>query len=182
MLDAVRQQLMTPFGPRTLAPADANYRGHYAGNVVERDRAYHQGSVHPWLLGHYVTAYLQVHGRGPGARAEARQLLEPCLAHLAAAGQGQLCELFDGDAPHRPGGAIAAAASVAEVLRAYVQDVLDRQPGPRTVRHARAGRRRMSGPAFGGRPEEPPWGRQNVVASLPLGRRRPGHLGHVGRG
>ncbi len=133
VLDAVRLNLMTPFGPRTLAPSDPNYRGHYAGNVVERDRAYHQGSVHLWLLGHYVTAYLRVHGRGPGARAEARQLLEPCLAHLAGPGQGQLPELFDGDAPHRPGGAIAAAASVAEVLRAYVQDVLDRRPTDRST-------------------------------------------------
>jgi predicted glycogen debranching enzyme len=138
VLDAVRTVLMTPFGPRTLAPADANYRGHYAGNVVERDRAYHQGSVHPWLLGHYVTAYLKVNGRGPGARAEARQLLEPCLAYLRSAGEGQLCELFDGDAPHRPGGAIAAATSVAELLRAYAQEVLDRQPNDRatTVRPA----------------------------------------------
>ena len=131
VLDAVRTLLMTPFGPRTLSPADPNYRGHYAGNIVERDRAYHQGSVHPWLLGHYVTAYLKVHGRGAGARAEARQLLEPCLDRLRTAGEGQLCELFDGDAPHRPGGAIAAATSVAELLRAYAQDVLDRHPPSR---------------------------------------------------
>ena len=132
VLEAVRTSLMTPFGPRTLAPADGNYRGHYAGNVLERDRAYHQGSVHPWLLGHYVSAYLKVHGRGPGARAEARQLLEPCLIHLRTVGEGQLCELFDGDAPHRPGGAIAAASSVAELLRAYAEDVLDRPPPDRT--------------------------------------------------
>ena len=128
LLDVVRTQLMTPFGPRTLAPADPAYRGHYAGDIVSRDRAYHQGSVHPWLLGHYVTAYLKIHGRGAGARAEARQLLEPCLAYLRTVGCGQLCELFDGDAPHRPGGAIASAAAVAELLRSYAQDVLDRRP------------------------------------------------------
>ncbi len=128
VLDACRSALLTPYGLRTLAPSDPNYRGHYAGDVVQRDRAYHQGSVYPWLLGHYVTAYLKVHGRGPGVRSEARQFLEPCLAYLRGPGQGQLCELFDGDAPHRPGGAIAAAISVAEVLRAYAQEVLDRRP------------------------------------------------------
>jgi predicted glycogen debranching enzyme len=131
VLETVRLQLLTPVGPRTLSPADGNYRGHYAGNVVERDRAYHQGSVHPWLLGHYVTAYLKVNGRGPGARGEAADLLAGCLAHLRTVGEGQLCELFDGDAPHRPGGAIASAASVAELLRAYAEDVLDRQPAER---------------------------------------------------
>ncbi len=133
VLETVRSQLMTPFGPRTLSPADGNYRGHYAGNIVERDRAYHQGAVHPWLLGHYVTAYLKVNGRGPGARGEAGELLAPCLNHLRTVGEGQLCELFDGDGPHRPGGAIAAAASVAELLRAYAEDVLDRQPAPRAA-------------------------------------------------
>ena len=133
VLDAVRTALMTPFGPRTLSPSDPGYRGHYAGNVVERERAYHQGSVHPWLLGHYVTAYLKVHGRGPGARAEAGQLLQPCLDYLRTAGVGQLCELFDGDAPHRPGGATAAALSVAELLRSYAHDVLDRRPADRVA-------------------------------------------------
>jgi predicted glycogen debranching enzyme len=131
VLEVVRSVLMTCFGPRTLAPADPAYRGHYAGDIVHRDRAYHQGSVHPWLLGHYVTAYLRVNGRGTGARAEARQLLEPCLEHLRTAGVGQLCELFDGDPTHRPGGAIAAAVSVSEVLRAYAQEVLDRRPADR---------------------------------------------------
>ena len=128
LLDTVRTRLMTPYGPRTLDPGDHQYRGHYSGDIVARDRAYHQGSVHPWLMGHYVTAYLKVHGRGPGVRAEARQLLEPLLAYFGGPGLGQLPELFDGEPPHAPGGAIAAAASVAEVLRAYAQDVLDQRP------------------------------------------------------
>ena len=102
VVETARQQLMTPVGPRTLSPADPAYRGHYAGDVVTRDRAYHQGSVHPWLLGHYVTAYLKVHGRGAGARAEARQLLDGCLAYLRDDGVGQLCELFDGGRPAPP--------------------------------------------------------------------------------
>jgi len=131
VLEKVRLQLLTPFGLRTLSPADHNYRGVYAGDVVARDRAHHQGSVFPWLLGPMVTAYVKIHGRGDGARREAEQLLLPCLKYLQSTGQGQLCELFDGDSPHRPGGAIAAAISVAELLRCYVEDVQNLQPDPR---------------------------------------------------
>ncbi len=128
VLEEMRALLLTPFGLRTLSPADPAYQNHYAGNVVNRDRAYHQGSVFPWLLGAYVTAYLRVNGRGQGARDEAKQLLSGCLGYLQGDGLGQLCELFDGDKPHRPGGAIASASSVAELLRAYSEDVLDRLP------------------------------------------------------
>lgn len=130
VLEKVRFELLTPFGLRSLTPNDHNYRGAYAGDVVSRDRAHHQGSVFPWLLGPMVTAYVKVHGRGEGARTEAGQLLAACLRYMRTAGMGQLCELFDGDSPHRPGGATASAASVAEVLRCYVEDVLNNQPDP----------------------------------------------------
>jgi predicted glycogen debranching enzyme len=128
VLEKVRAELLTPFGLRTLSPADHNYRGTYGGDVVSRDRAHHQGSVFPWLLGPMVTAYVRIHGTGAGARGEASQLIAGCLRYLRSAGQGQLCELFDGDAPHKPGGATAAAISVAELLRCYVEDVLNRAP------------------------------------------------------
>src|SRR5205823_1698111 len=78
----VVRDLLTPMGVRTLAPGDPNYQAHYRGNVVERDRAHHQGSVHPWLLGPMVTAYLKIHGHGSQARREARQMLQGCLAHI----------------------------------------------------------------------------------------------------
>ena len=128
VLEKVRTELLTPMGVRSLSPTDRNYAGHYAGDVVQRDRAHHQGSVFPWLIGPYIDAYLTVHGRGDGARREAREILQGCLHHLAGTGTGQLCELFDGAAPHRPGGAIAAAVSVAEVLRVFAQNVLRLHP------------------------------------------------------
>ncbi len=130
VLEKVRYELLTPFGLRSLSPNNHNYRGVYAGDVVARDRAHHQGSVFPWLLGPMVTAYMKVHGRGEGARHEAEQLLAGCLRYLRTTGQGQLCELFDGDSPHRPGGATASAISIAEVLRCYIEDVRDEQPFP----------------------------------------------------
>jgi predicted glycogen debranching enzyme len=134
VLERVYAELLVPPGVRTLSPADRSYQGHYAGNIVSRDRAYHQGSAFPWLLGAYVDAYLRVNGRGEGARGEAKQILEPCVNYLQGDGLGQLCELFDGDKPHRRGGAIASATSVAEVLRVYAEDVLGMSPPPQPTK------------------------------------------------
>ncbi|MEM3086898.1 MAG: amylo-alpha-1,6-glucosidase [Halobacteria archaeon] len=114
-LRAVEGRLLTPFGPRTLDPADPDYRGRYAGSPEERDRAYHQGAVWPWLLGPYLSAVLRV--RGPAAARRLRPLFEPFLPHLREAGLGTVSEVFDGDPPHRPGGCPSQAWSVAELLR-----------------------------------------------------------------
>ncbi|MGH7215083.1 MAG: amylo-alpha-1,6-glucosidase, partial [Tepidisphaeraceae bacterium] len=130
VLDKVTRDLLTPRGVRTLSPHDPSYQGRYAGNVVSRDRAYHQGTAYPWLLGPLVSATLRVLGRGEKARQQARQLLAPCLRHLHEDGLGQLPELFDGDPPHRPGGATASARSVGELLRALVEEVFDQAPRP----------------------------------------------------
>lgn len=127
-LERVMRDLVTPLGVRTLAPQDPAYCGRYGGNIIARDRAVHCGPAFPWLLGALVTAYLRVHGRGEGARREAAALLQPCIDHLRGDGVGQLPELFDGDSPQYPGGAVASALSVAEVLRAYHEDILNRAP------------------------------------------------------
>ena len=127
-LERVMRDLVTPTGVRTLSPNDPAYCGRYTGNVIARDRAVHCGPAFPWLLGPLVTAYVRVHGRAEGARREAAALLQPCINHLRGDGVRQLPELFDGDPPHWAGGAVASALSVAEVLRAYAEDVLDRAP------------------------------------------------------
>ena len=128
VLDKIRRELLTPVGMRTLSTDDPNYAGRYFGAVTTRDRAYHQGSVFPWLLGPYVATVVRTRGRSLLVREEARAILQSCLDHLTTNGLGQLCGLFDGDAPHHPGGLPASARSVAEVLRAYVEDVLDLAP------------------------------------------------------
>jgi glycogen debranching enzyme len=104
-------------GLRSLAPSDARYRGHYLGSPAERDSAYHQGTVWPWLLGPFALAHFRVHGNRP----EAQALLAAIGGHLAEAGIGSISEVFDGDAPHRPRGCVAQAWSVAEVLRAWFE-------------------------------------------------------------
>ena len=111
-------QLLTPLGLRTLSPSDPDYRPRYAGGPTERDGAYHQGTVWPWLLGPFVAAWLAVHGSGPEARAEARaRFLAPLRAHLDTAGLGHVSEVADGDPPHRPGGCPFQAWSLGELIR-----------------------------------------------------------------
>jgi len=122
VVDVVEWELLTPYGLRTLSPRDSNYHGRYEGGPASRDGAYHQGTVWPWLLGPFMTAYVKVHGHSEEARSRADRFLDPLRAHLLEAGLGQISEVFDGDFPHRPGGCFAQAWSVAEVLRMYVED------------------------------------------------------------
>jgi glycogen debranching enzyme len=118
MVDAVEERLLTPLGLRTLAREEPGYRPRYEGGVVERDRAYHQGTVWPWLIGPFVEAWVRVRGATSEAKAEARgRFLEPLLRHLHEAGLGHISEVADGDAPHNPGGCPFQAWSVAEAIR-----------------------------------------------------------------
>jgi predicted glycogen debranching enzyme len=123
VVSIVQQHLLTPYGLRTLAPSDPRYHGQYTGDAVSRDGAYHQGTVWPWLIGPFITAYVKVNGGSESARRQAERWLIPLKDHLEEAGLGHISEIFDGDAPHRPVGCIAQAWSVAEVLRAAVEDI-----------------------------------------------------------
>ncbi len=115
---AVEQHLLTPYGLRTLAPSDPRYIGRYEGGPRERDAAYHQGTVWPWLLGPFIAAYLRVHGKSAETSMRAAAILRTLFEHLLGAGLGQLPEIFDGDAPHRPDGCFAQAWSIAQVTEA----------------------------------------------------------------
>ncbi|MGB7544580.1 MAG: amylo-alpha-1,6-glucosidase, partial [Methanothrix sp.] len=118
VLDVVTRELVTPYGLRTLSPRDPRYAGRYEGGPASRDAAYHQGTVWPWLMGPYIDALLSIKGGSKAVRSSARELLRP-LRSLAAGGIDTLPEVFDGSSPHRPGGCISQAWSVAEVLRAW---------------------------------------------------------------
>jgi predicted glycogen debranching enzyme len=125
ILDLVKRDLLTPFGLRTLSPRDLQYRGRYGGSPESRDSAYHQGTVWPWLLGPYVSALFAVHGNNDATMAEARRILDPFRGHLLEAGVGQISEVFDGDPPHAPGGCIAQAWSVGQLLHIARQAGID---------------------------------------------------------
>jgi predicted glycogen debranching enzyme len=117
---AVQSKLLTPYGLRTLSPDAAGYRGQYSGPPRQRDEAYHQGTVWPYLIGPFVEAYLKVNEFSPESRKQAAEFIQPLLRHLTEDGCiGSISEIFDGDPPHQPKGCIAQAWSVAELIRTY---------------------------------------------------------------
>ncbi|MFN7972641.1 MAG: amylo-alpha-1,6-glucosidase [Acidobacteriota bacterium] len=118
---AIRRELLTPFGLRTLPPSDPAYRGRFTGPPESRDAAYHQGTVWPFLLEPMVAASLLWEGSGRIDRKAWRQFLDPILDHFANdACLGSCSEVFDGDPPHRAGGCFAQAWSVAALRRILV--------------------------------------------------------------
>jgi predicted glycogen debranching enzyme len=121
--DRVQSELLTPLGLRSLSPRDLNYRPRYEGGVFERDSAYHQGTVWPWLMGPFISAYVKVHKGTETARREAARMLRPFEEHLRSGMLGQVSEIADASSPYEPRGCAAQAWSVAELLRAAVEDV-----------------------------------------------------------
>jgi predicted glycogen debranching enzyme len=122
ILRVVERELLTPRGLRTLSPNDSRYIGRYEGDPRSRDGAYHQGTVWPWLIGPYITAYEKTFGEDAG-RKFATDWLNNFDDHLTEACLGQVSEIFDGDLPHTPRGCVAQAWSIAELLRAVVENV-----------------------------------------------------------
>jgi predicted glycogen debranching enzyme len=119
VVETVERRLLTPLGLRSLAPGEPGYRPHYGGGVWERDSAYHQGTVWPWLIGPFVEAWLRVRGDTAEAKREAdERFLSPLREHLGVAGLGHISEIADAESPHRPGGCPFQAWSLGELLRA----------------------------------------------------------------
>jgi predicted glycogen debranching enzyme len=123
IVNIVAEELLTPYGLRTLSPADSRYSGFYRGNTEERDAAYHNGTVWPWLLGPYITAYAKVFKDKTETRDKLRDLLKGIEEHLDTVCIGSISEIFDGDMPHEPNGCVSQAWSVAEVMRSYVENI-----------------------------------------------------------
>ncbi|MEM9926847.1 MAG: amylo-alpha-1,6-glucosidase, partial [Cyanobacteria bacterium P01_D01_bin.50] len=115
ILERASKSLLTPYGLRSLEPDDPEYIGKYIGNSVSRDRAYHQGTVWSWLIGPFICAWKRFRS------SEALPFdWEPLMHHfLSDACLGSISEIFDGDEPHAPKGAVAQAWSIAEVIRHY---------------------------------------------------------------
>jgi predicted glycogen debranching enzyme len=114
----VEQHLLTHLGLRSLAPAEAGFRAKYEGGVWERDSAYHQGTVWPWLMGPFVEAWVRVHGNTDSVRRQARsRFLGAVFPHLHEAGLGHISEITDAEPPYLPRGCPWQAWSLGEVLR-----------------------------------------------------------------
>lgn len=138
ILAVAERDLLTDYGLRTLSPSDSHYIGRYEGDPYHRDSAYHQGTVWPWLLGPYVTAYARAFQTDPEDAMDACEKAGLCVDcfrhHLRKAGLGTISEILDGDAPFEPRGCIGQAWSVAEVLRVLVEDVHGVRPNAAPVR------------------------------------------------
>jgi len=130
MVETVRNRLWGRYGLRTLASSDPRYMGRYKGDRRQRDRAYHNGTVWAWLTGPFVTAFLKTKKYAQKWRSFAfENFLKPLFQEEPLrVGLGTISEIFDGDPPHEPDGCIAQAWSVAEPLRAYVEDVALKRP------------------------------------------------------
>jgi predicted glycogen debranching enzyme len=114
VVETVARELVTPLGLRSLSPRHPDFKPNYHGDLVTRDAAYHQGTVWSWLIGPYIDAVLRVF---PDGHRMARQALDGLIGHLGENCIGYVSEVFDAQAPFTPGGCVAQAWGVAELLR-----------------------------------------------------------------
>ena len=118
ILATVESKLLTPLGLRSLSPDDPGYNAVYSGGVLERDGAYHQGTVWPWLIGPFVEAWFNVNGKSKKTADEAKsRFLYPLEAHLETSGLGHISEIADASSPFHPRGCPFQAWSLSEFIR-----------------------------------------------------------------
>ena len=128
IVEQVQNDLLTVFGLRTLSPHDQNYKGYYIGDY-NKDEAYHNGTVWPWLLGSFIKAYVKINKNNTKARKKAfDEFLKPMLQVYGDSWDGSIHEIFDAEPVYIPRGCISQAWSVAEVLRCWVEDIENKKP------------------------------------------------------
>lgn len=115
VLNFVTRELRTPKGLRSLSPKSYGYQAQCNGTQLQRERAYYNGSVWPWLLGPYFEACLKLYGLG--AISFIQRTLIGMEEELHEHGIATISELFDGNPPFQGRGAISFAMSVGEILR-----------------------------------------------------------------
>ncbi len=115
ILDVLESELLTPRGLRSLSPKNEMYEGIYEGDQDTRDLAYHQGTVWPWLLEHFALGYLEVHKKS--GQSLIKRLYDGFEEVLMIRGIGSISEVYDGNPPHEPRGALSQATGVAALLR-----------------------------------------------------------------
>jgi glycogen debranching enzyme len=124
----INEKLLTIFGLRTLPKNDIKYFGNYIG-FHNKDEAYHNGTVWPWLLGPFITSYIKVNGNKTSTRKYAcDNFISPMIEVFGKTWDGSIYEIFDGDPPYIPRGCINQAWSIAEILRSWVEDIEQIRP------------------------------------------------------
>lgn len=117
VLRSIERELLTTRGLRTLSPKNPLYKGVYEGNQDQRDHAYHQGSTRSWLIGYFIESSFRLYGSSFVRKAE--ELVAAFEEDMTVHGLGCIAELYDGDPPHFPHGAISYSVSAAELLRSF---------------------------------------------------------------
>ena len=129
VMECAKDHLLTPYGLRTLSPDDPDYKGRYDGDMTSRDRAYHNGTVWPWLMGPYCDGLKATSDDASGTETLIRDLLTPLIESMDDGCIGQIAEIYDGDQPHRAQGCPAQAWSIAEVARSWPTELREEAPG-----------------------------------------------------
>jgi glycogen debranching enzyme len=122
IVEQVQDKLVTIFGLRTLSPDNPEYKGYYIG-AYNKDTAYHNGVVWPWLLGPFVKAFVKVENNKNCRNLAFENFLKPMLNVFDEQWDGSIYEIFDGDPIYAPRGCMSQAWSVAEILRSWIEDV-----------------------------------------------------------
>jgi predicted glycogen debranching enzyme len=115
VVEKVKQELLIPYGVRTLSPTDSRYRNTFKGNQFVRDQAYHNGMAFPFLLENFTEAYLRIYGKS--GLSFIKRIYHGFEDEMRNHGLATVSETFEPDPPYTAGGAIAQATSVAALLR-----------------------------------------------------------------
>lgn len=126
IVQTVYKHLYTPYGLRSLSPKDIDYKGTYKGKLIERDAAYHMGTTWAFPIGGFISSYCKVHNYSQEAREKAKEMCLLFEDHMRDGCINGIAEIFDGDFPCTTRGCFTQAWSVGEVLRAYVEEVLQK--------------------------------------------------------
>ncbi len=125
VLNIIEKYLLTDYGLRSLSTGHPDYSSDYLANDTCRSLCVHNGMVHSYLLGAYITAYRKLHGPSTDVTDKLIKIITPTINHLSDSGcVGGINELFLGEAPYTPCGDMMHAASIAEILRAYFESIL----------------------------------------------------------
>ncbi len=121
ILEIIERELLTPYGLRTLSPQDNKYIGKYDtfAPPETKDQAYHQGTIWPYLISHYIFAKIKLMKDRPYNEVitEVKNNINNLIYLLTT--NNTLPEVFSGDAPHLPGGTVSQAWSIAAILEIF---------------------------------------------------------------
>lgn len=126
IVEKIHSELYTIYGIRSLSPVDPRFKGEYIGKLFDRDCAYHMGTSWTFLMGGFLTSYCKVNNYSEQSITEVKHMCETLLDTLSDGCINGIAEIFDGNIPCISRGCSTQAWSVGEILRVYVEDILNK--------------------------------------------------------